>query len=534
LADLVPDARDEVAARMADLRQPAPIEVQRIDLGSGEPIFVLGGIRIEGASAFEAGDIESAWRSLVGQPVSLADLEAIAADITAIYRRTGFILSQAYVPAQTIEEGVATIEIVEGFVDRLEVAGGGSAGRQSASRLFARVPDGRPANIATIERAVLLSRDLLGGSVETVLQPSPAVLGAADMTVVLERKPIAGFAALDNRSSRRFGRATGSAGVSLFGLLGGAERLDILVSGDLEHGRTLFGRADLGVPLLGLEAPADGAILGLRVEGGRGAPSVGTPGLRVVSEEIAVVSDFRLPLIRSREQNLSVRAALEWRRSDSETTLAGQGFRSRDSLVVAEAGLSWDRVDRVGGVNVIDVGLRQGIAIGSASVSGDPAFAGRPDFIRAFGRVARLQRLGGDLSLYAEAIWQLSGGILPGGERFGLGGGTIGRGFAPGNTTGDSGYGVRLELRRQFDLPGGGAAAEVYLFGDQGRARDRSRARDGERWEGLASVGIGARIDIKPWLTVLPEIVRQLDGDVADRAGRRRETRFLVGAVARF
>ena len=40
--------------------------------------------------------------------------------------------------------------------------------------------------------------------------------------------------------------------------------------------------------------------------------------------------------------------------------------------------------------------------------------------------------------------------MLPNSERFALGDATIGRGFAPGNTSGDSGWGGRVELRRQL------------------------------------------------------------------------------------
>ena len=40
--------------------------------------------------------------------------------------------------------------------------------------------------------------------------------------------------------------------------------------------------------------------------------------------------------------------------------------------------------------------------------------------------------------------------------------------------------------------------------------------RDGEQWEDLGSVGIGARIDVRPWLTLTPEIARQTDGIATD------------------
>lgn len=76
--------------------------------------------------------------------------------------------------------------------------------------------------------------------------------------------------------------------------------------------------------------------------------------------------------------------------------------------------------------------------------------------------------------------------------------------------------------------------AELYAFADYGRAYDRSLARDGDEWESLGSVGIGARIDLRPWLTITPEIARQTEGVPSDTTGSGLETRFYLGATARF
>ena len=58
--------------------------------------------------------------------------------------------------------------------------------------------------------------------------------------------------------------------------------------------------------------------------------------------------------------------------------------------------------------------------------------------------------------------------------------------------------------------------------------------RDGDRWETLASAGIGARIDLRDWLTLTPEIARQTQGVATDTTETGLETRFYIGAVARF
>ena len=93
------------------------------------------------------------------------------------------------------------------------------------------------------------------------------------------------------------------------------------------------------------------------------------------------------------------------------------------------------------------------------------------------------------------------------------------------------------ELRRTLDathLTPAAEAAELYAFADYGRAYDRSEARDEDQWESLGSVGIGARIDIRDWLSISPEIARQTDGVPTDTTDPDLETRFYLGATARF
>ena len=190
-------------------------------------------------------------------------------------------------------------------------------------------------------------------------------------------------------------------------------------------------------------------------------------------------------------------------------------------------------------MTLVDGQVRQGLDFGGASIEASGPAAGNPDFTLATLNLSRLQRLPGDggLSLWLEAIGQVACTVLPNSERFALGDPTIGRGFAPGNTSGDAGWGGRVELGGQVAaarLGGIAEAAELYAFGDYGRAYDRSAERDGVPRESLGSVGVGARIDVRPWLTLTPEIARQTGGVATDTTDPDHETRFLIGAIARF
>ena len=201
------------------------------------------------------------WVDLVGQPVTLATLDDIAARIGAAYRARRFVLSQAVLPAQTVEDGVVTIAVVEGFVDRVSLTGGADNQRALARQLFAPVEDERPARLATLERSILLARDTFGGTVETVLEPSPDTFAAADLGVLIVPEQPSWFATVDNRGSRLFGKWTLGAGVRSYNLLGLNERLDGLVAGaprdrSLAYGALIF---DAPVPAFSAACSTAGA-----------------------------------------------------------------------------------------------------------------------------------------------------------------------------------------------------------------------------------------------------------------------------------
>lgn len=509
----------------------------------GTSALVLKGISLSGARAVPVQELAFTWQEFVGKPVSVGVLEAIAARVEAEYRSRGFVLSQVILPAQNVTNGIVKLTVVEGFVDQVSVTGGKAAQQKYAIDLFKNVPKERPLQLETLERAVLLSRDSMGGTdktVKTVLSPSVSTFGAADLDIQIEPDPWTGFVAADNRGSRLYNSWTLIAGGTSYDLFGLNDRIDFSAALAPDGGSLAFGGFDLGIPI----PDWDGTQFEFAANISRSDPDLSKSGapnsLRVTLDEWNVHAGLMVPLIRSRPENLFGRFSLQWRDSQDQTIYPGLiNSTTEDRLAVAEARLTWDKVDRSGGINFVDAALRQGLNIGSAQIGaeGFPA-AGVADFTSVKLSLARLQKLGtGDWSVLAEFQGQYAADTLPNSERFALGGSTIGRGFAPGNTSGDSGYGLRLEFRRQIENTLKSNAIrdmELYFYGDYGRAYDRQITRDGVQWESLASAGLGMRIDMQQNWTLTPEVTRQLEGVSYDTTNTDLETRFFISAVKRF
>ena len=142
-------------------------------------IFVYRGLRIEGATALDSGDLASAWPHREGEKASVADVFAFAAAVTRAYRAAGYVLSQAVVPTQTIEGGIVSIRVIEGHVEAVVVTGEAPERvRERIRRLATPVTAERPATLSGIEDVLLRAQDLPGVAVQGTLAPGETLGGA--------------------------------------------------------------------------------------------------------------------------------------------------------------------------------------------------------------------------------------------------------------------------------------------------------------------------------------------------------------------
>ena len=531
--DTIPRAQPRPAPATPALAEP-PADAQR---------FRLNAVLIEGNQALPTTALEPAWRDLIGRDVTLLEMEQLTATLSAQYREAGFVLSQVILPAQRVEGGVVRLQAVEGFLANLDATGGTAHQQAITRRLLEPAVAERPLRITTLERGLLLSRDLLGPGVESVLRPSSGTFGAADLTAQITPRPFDGYVTIDNRNSRLLGPWSLRAGGTARGFLGGAERIDVNIAATPNFRDLLFGQAAITLPITGVAPWFDGSSVQLSADHTNARPVLRRSGVTVlntIQSETNIRLGLTVPVIRSRPENLYARFSMNWRESTANTRFFGFDLGdATDRLLVAEGRLTWDVADRFDGLTLVDAAFRQGLAANGLSQIGvrGPG-AARADFFLAQLFISRVQRFGETpWSVAVEGLFQYSPDPLPVSERFSLGGDRMGRGFGPGNTTGDSGYAGRLELRHTRRLPVREpflGTAQFYGFGDWGAAIDRFRVRDGRPFEQLASVGAGARIDVTQWLTITPEVATQVAGRPSDTRRRERETRFLIGATARF
>lgn len=85
--------------------------------------FIIEQFQFEGNTAFSAEELSEELAEFVGKPIAFAQLLQAEAKITELYVDAGYINSGAIIPAQTLTDGIVTVQIIEGGIEDLKVTG---------------------------------------------------------------------------------------------------------------------------------------------------------------------------------------------------------------------------------------------------------------------------------------------------------------------------------------------------------------------------------------------------------------------------
>lgn len=491
----------EFSPRISPQIEIRETQIAEAPAGAENVVFQLTGVNITGMSVYSSSDVSGIYNNRVGTQITLADVYGMAADLTRRYRNDGYILTQVIVPPQTIEDGSIQIQVVEGFIDNINVRGA-SEGESSLGlvRTYAsRVRSDSALNSGDLERSLLLINDLPGVSARAILSPSPSQTGAANLDVIVERDRFEGEVGIDNYGTRFLGPVQLSGAASANSLLGMNERIT---------GQAVWGidTSDQLKELAYLSLLYDQPVLDNgTIFSAFGSYTNTEPGFRLDQFDVKGYArrtylQLAHPFIRSREFNLTGRGMFDYNDVTTKNNLIGVPTLD-DRIRAFRTGVNIDFLDDLMGVafNSLDLQYSRGLDIFNAT-DGNDADVSRPgaesDFNKFNITAQRLQRLTGSFNLLLGVNGQLSDGPLFSSEEYGLGGANFGRGYDSSEVIGDSGYAGTIEL--QWNNPvyvDENVDYQLYGFFDAGRVFDRDTAIQSLETETLTSTGVGVRSD---------------------------------------
>jgi hemolysin activation/secretion protein len=406
--------------------------------------FILGSIRIEGATVFSEAELLEPYKERLNKKISFGALQAIPAELTKKYRDGGYLLSRVVLPPQSVDQEAAHVVLVavEGYISSIQYEGDEALiarFKERFSPVERKLLAKRPLRHAAFERELLLLQDMPGIKVSSRFQEAEVESGSV-LVLVLEGEPVSGNLGWGNSGTESAGPGLISAGFELNSLpaLGMRTYLSYSQADNIkEYYAWTIGEYFQFSNGLNISA------------------SFSRSDSQEPDSEFARLFDYQTdsktfsiaagyPLIRTRDLNLSLGIGYEHR--DSHSNMAGASFNS-DRLRTLSYNVNFDFSDELGGVTQLNTTISQGLNVFKATdfepFSSNSLAAA--EYFKADFYLSRNQRLpfGFGLRLSGEAMF--SDRVLASYNKFSFGGGLFGRGYDSGTLEGDKAVAASLE-----------------------------------------------------------------------------------------
>ncbi|MEQ1788884.1 MAG: ShlB/FhaC/HecB family hemolysin secretion/activation protein [Rickettsiales bacterium] len=504
---VIPDtARPETVGRQLQFNQrpevsnQPSITMQEQDIKElkGDVAFVLNSISFEGDKKLESNELGQFYNNKIGTKVTLAELNAIAAKITAYYRNKGLILTRAIVPPQRIAKGAVKIQIIEGFVSEVQLTGDVGSKNSVLYKYAEKIKASKPLDAATLERYLLLMEDLPGVEARAVLQPSPSTPGASQVIVNIKRRMLEGSTVyVNNRGTRFLGPVQTTAILAGNNVLGQDEQTSLRVISTPFYPDELkyFGaRHEEQLGSYGTKAFVDGSFVAT-------TPGYNLEAFNVHGQGYTFEAGVSHPIIRSRQSNWFVNSDFSVQRS---TLSALDTNLYLDHLRVLKTGTTYDFTDSTNAVNRLEGNISKGFNWNTGNDGlGHSRANGKASFWKTTANITRLQPVHDKWSIFAAVDGQYSLNPLYAAEEYALGGQQFGSAFDSAELSGDSAIAGRVELQYNGisnfkNIP----SYQPYGFYDIGKVWNRNITSTAEaKTASLASAGAGVRLNMEDNIT---------------------------------
>ncbi|MHB2245909.1 ShlB/FhaC/HecB family hemolysin secretion/activation protein [Pseudomonas fitomaticsae] len=505
----------------ADAYRPnaAPLQVPEPGATAAQPLLMgtkinLRTVQIEGGTLYPLNELAEIYKPLIGRETSLADLIEATRTITRRYQQDGYLLSYAFLPQQTFDDGVARVVLVEGYVRDVQIAGDVGRVKALLDRLAAKLQAERPLTRKTFERYTTLMTRIPGVTIQAQVPPPGTTDGATTLVAQASRKPFTSTLSTteDNRNGTQ-----ALLGVSSNSQTSMGEQLSL--SGlfppgdDHEH----YYRLDYNQFI-----NDEGAQLSLSASRYRADPGTNVllnNGLELKPhrENDRYSLGFSLPLIAASDELLTAGSRLYAVNDKTRYNVIGYplSVEERTDIRALAFESDWRKAD-ARRLRILSGGVYQGFDSLGAHTNNSAIDL---DFFRV-----RLSGVQSDKFLdnwqgVLSAALYWSSDTLPDSERAVFGGQNFGRGYPDDQASGDKGWGVAYEINYSFNRDGNWVRILQPYF-----VLDRSRSWFNQlpiQANNLSSAAVGLRFGDAKYYNIALEAAKAMSDEALDTFNRR-------------
>jgi len=407
--------------------------------------FDVGGVK-----SIPSAEVSAVFAPMRGKDATVRDLVAAADRVTALYKARGYALSFAFIPNQSLANGVVKVQVVEGYVADVTIRGDAGNLDSRIKAMAAHIVGERPLRQETFERYTQLLGQLPGLKVAANVPPPTTTDGATHLDLDVSRQ----------RYDMSYGLDLNHPGAQgVFTLLeNGAtplgEQLSVSTLFPNGGGQRFYSAAYVQpIGSRGWQGKLDASRYWGQPDTDEQLPSY--LDHRLTQERLALTATYPLVLSNTRRVNLAMgiyasRQDDRYRNVDNGVMVALQS-----SVRVLNAELSWlavnDTSSRQLGFSVAH-GF-DGLGAYSRSVSNlGVVGVAVPDvaFTRFNANFSWSRQWAHKLGTVLRATGQYSDDALPSTEQINFGGPNFAYAYDPGDAAGDSGWAASAEFNRSF------------------------------------------------------------------------------------
>ncbi|WP_242044671.1 ShlB/FhaC/HecB family hemolysin secretion/activation protein [Anabaena azotica] len=404
-------------------------------------------INLTGSSFANSETLRNLIKNVEGQTVSLATLRNLADQITGWYFQQNYITSVAVLDESTIEDGVVTIQVIEGTIEEIKIDPPTRRVNSEYVRSRIALGTGKPFSQTKLEEQFrLLQLDPLFTKVEGTLRPGTKRGQSIVIVKVTEAKPFELVLNTDNYSPPSIGSERLGVNAVYRSPIGLGDQLSASYYFSTRKGGSNYYDFNYQLPL----NPMNGtlqlrtAINNVRVI----QPPFDIFDIRGESELYEI--SYRQPLLRSLREEFALSLAFSVQNGQTFTfagpTPFGIGPDADGNSQTRTIRFTQDYIRRdAKGVWGLRSQFNFGIDVFDATINPDPQPDGQ--FFSWLFQIQRQQRLTPDNFFIAQLDLQLTPDALLPSQQFVIGGGQSIRGYRQNARAGDNGLRFSVEDR---------------------------------------------------------------------------------------
>jgi hemolysin activation/secretion protein len=486
--------------------------------------FRLNKIEFSGNTAFRTEDLLRLVKDKIGKVVSLGAIRDITQKITRHYRQKGYILSQAILPPQDVENGVVSIKVIEGYISEVIFEGDTHDLEDFLAHTADAIKKSRPLHIKDLESHLLLLKDLPHLLVTSTMRPGKHVKYSSTLIVKLKKHHFEASISGNNYGDNQVGPVQLSGSLSITSPLNATHKINI-------SGSKSYAPRELRLVQTGYSLPlgVNGTRLTLDAMISRSQPDMSAQlgNRKIYGSEERVGVSASVPIMRGRYHNLYGNLGFTSRNVISTSSIGLD--KNTDRIRKLSLGFVFDFSDFFKGVNIFKVEGLKGLPVFGGSLkkdSGKSRQQGNPTFSLVNFFVSRDQSLFGPFSLYAMLNGQVSAHPLLSSERFRGGGMPYNKAYPNSVLTGDSGVETKLEFRYMKPMEHFLKYFMLYAYASEIQVWNRTLEQGEKKYEKARGIGLGARAAFQSGPTLELEYGRPTTGRVNNK---RHKSKILMG-----